>query len=58
MPAVITLILVAAFVATAFALTAPQRTVGAEDRVAVLFRATLFVLAVALIASPVALAYF
>lgn len=33
MPAVITLILVAAFVATAFALTAPQRTMGAEDRV-------------------------
>ena len=58
MPAVLTLILVAAFVATAFALTAPQRTVGAEDRVAGLFRFTLIVLAVALIASPVALALF
>lgn len=58
MPAVLTLILVAAFVATAFALTAPQRTMGAEDRVAGLFRVTLIVLAAALIASPVALALF
>lgn len=58
MPAVITLLLVAAFVATAFALTAPQRTIGAEDRVAGLFRITLIVLSVALIVSPMALALF
>lgn len=51
MPAAFILIIVL-FVATALALTAPQRTVGAEDRVAGLFKATLALLGTALIVAP------
>ena len=39
--------------ATLFAVVLPQRTVGAEDRVAVLFRWVIVVAAVLLIVSPV-----
>mgnify|MGYP006870055075 FL=1 len=39
--------------ATLFAVVLPQRTVGAEDRVAVLFRWVIVVAAALLIASPV-----
>lgn len=57
MPAAFILIIVL-FVATALALTAPQRTVGAEDRVAGLFKATLALLGTALIVAPLLLAVF
>mgnify|MGYP007028641779 CR=1 FL=1 len=57
MPAGLFLLLVL-FIATALALTFPQRTVGAEDRVAGLFKATLILLGTTLIAAPVLLAFF
>lgn len=57
MPAAFVLLIVL-FVATALALVFPQRTVGAEDRVAGLFKATLILLGTALIAAPVLLAFF
>lgn len=58
MPAGLFLLLVL-FAATALALTFPQRTVGAEDRVAGLFKATLILLGIALIsAPPMLLAFF
>lgn len=51
MPAAFVLIIVL-FVATALALAFPQRTVGAEDRMAGLFKATLALLGTALIVAP------
>lgn len=57
MPAAFVL-LVVLFVATALALTTTQRTVGAEDRVAGLFKAALALLGTALIAAPLLLAVF
>lgn len=58
MPAGLILLLIVLFVATALALTFPQRTVGAEDRVAGMFKATLILLGTALISAPMLLAFF
>lgn len=52
------ILLVVLFVATALALTTSQRTVGAENRVAGLFKAALALLGTALIATPLLLAIF
>ncbi len=52
------ILLVVLFVATALALATSQRTVGAEDRIAGLFKATLILLGTALIAAPLLLAFF
>ena len=57
MPAAFVL-LVVLFVVTALALATAQRTVGAEDRVAGLFKATMILLGTTLIAAPVLLAFF
>lgn len=57
MPAAFVLLTVL-FVATALALTFSQRTVGAEDRIAGLFKATLILLGTTLIAAPILLAFF
>ena len=46
------ILLVVLFVTTALALATSQRTVGAEDRVAELFKATLALLGTTLIAAP------
>ena len=51
MPAAFVLLIVL-FVATTLALATSQRTVGAEDRVAGLFKATLALLGTALIVAP------
>lgn len=52
------ILLVVLFVDTALALATSQRTVGAEDRVAGLFKATLILLGTTLIAAPVLLTFF
>lgn len=52
------ILLVVLFVTTALALATSQRTVGAEDRVAGLFKATLALLGTALIAAPLLLSLF
>ena len=57
MPAAFVL-LVVLFVATALALATSQRTVGAENRVAGLFKAALALLGTALIAAPLLLSIF
>lgn len=57
MPAAFVLLIVL-FVATALALVFPQRTVGAEDRVAGLFKVALALLGTALIAAPLLLTIF
>lgn len=57
MPAAFVL-LVVLFVTTALALATLQRTVGAEDRVAGLFKVTLALLVTALIAAPLVLDIF
>ena len=51
------ILLVVLFVATALALATSHRTVGAEDRVAGLFKVALALLGTALIAAPL-LAFF
>lgn len=51
MPAAVVLLIVL-FVATTLALATSQRTVGAEDRLTGLFKATLALLGTALIVAP------
>lgn len=52
------ILLVVLFVVTALALATSQRTVGAEDHVAGLFKVALALLGTALIAAPLLLSLF